>query len=282
MAFQPILYGRIPDRIRTAESAPGSLTRGVLYQSMSDQAADLAAQGGSPQAGVLAPQGQFSQAAYGLAGAPRMPLPAGAGFGGGAYLPAMEGGGSSDPTENGKFKGAASGAAAGANFGPYGALVGGVLGYAGSGGAKDLNPIDASGFSGISMEQAWKDQNLARLGSNPAAALAAKAGISEKTVLGHALKALDPTSVLGGIFRSKKGDEKRNLNAFLQEVPLTDAGNGMYTLPDGVKINADQLQHLAGTWYGATYAPDGDQAGWQDKYNEALQEIYSQPMYFGD
>ena len=267
------LYGWFPQQLdakrwTTPEQAPNSISAtptGVLSPS-------AVAQGWQP--------GALSQLAYGLAGSPRQ-LPPGALPGGssGAPLPAYPGGGSSDPTENNKAKGALGGAAAGFQAaGPWGALVGGVLGYGAGGGAKDLNPIDASGFSGISMDQARADQNLARLGSNPGAAIASYAGIKSNSDIG---RALDPTSFLGGLFRSKHGDEKRNLSAFTQKYPLTDAGNGMYALPDGTKINGAQLKDLAGTWYGATYAPDGDQAGWQDKYNEVLQGIYSQPMYFG-
>lgn len=267
---------------------PGGQMTGVLDESgamggagqrgaMSNIAFDLANQQAQP-AGVLGqvPQGALSQAAYNLAGSPRSAPPAGAGMGG--FLGAMPGGGDSDPTENGKFGGAASGAAAGSNFGPWGALIGAGVGYTLEGGYKDANPLDAGGFTGIDMGQAWQDQNLLRLGSNPAAALANKAGISSSSILG---KALDPTAVLGGLFRSKHGDEKRNLNAFLKETTVTEAGDGKYKLPDGALLTKDQLQNLAGAWYGATYHPDGDQAGWQDKYNELLQEIYSQPMYFG-
>lgn len=281
MAISPEMYGwfRQQDEKRwtTPEQAPNSISTtptGFLSPSS-------VAQGWQP--------GALSQLAYGLAGSPRQLPPGGlsGGTGSGTQLPAYPGGGSSDPTENNKAKGALSGASTGFSVGgPWGALVGGVLGYGASGGAKDLNPIDASGFSGISMDQAWRDQNLARLGSNPGGALISKAtselGIDPESTHGRVLQAgLDPVSFLGGLFRSKHGDEKRNLSAFTSQYPLTDAGDGMYALPDGMKINGAQLKDLAGTWYGATYAPDGDQAGWQDKYNELLQGIYSQPMYFG-
>jgi len=46
-----------------------------------------------------------------------------------------------------------------------------------------------------------------------------------------------------------------------------------------MKITKDQLKDLAGTWYGATYAPDGHQEDWQARYDEVLGQIYSQPMY---
>jgi hypothetical protein len=257
---------------------PSNRPAGLLDSST--QAAQQLANSPRVPAGVLAPGGAYSQAALGLAGSPRMAPPGGGAAGG--FLGAMPGsdGGGSDPTENNRFQGAASGAAAGSKFGPWGALVGGIIGYGAEGGVKDANPYDASGFSGVSMDRAWEDQNLARLASNPAGALASKLGVSSDSFFG---KALDPSGILGGgLFRSKNGDEKRNLNAFLQETPVTDLGDGQYALPDGVKINADQLKNLAGSWYGATYAPDGNQEGWRDKYNEVLQDIYSQPMYFGD
>jgi hypothetical protein len=53
----------------------------------------------------------------------------------------------------------------------------------------------------------------------------------------------------------------------------------MMALPDGTKLSKDQLQKLAGAWYGATYHPDGNQSDWQSRYDELLGQIYSQPMY---
>lgn len=183
-------------------------------------------------------------------------------------------GGSS--ADNQRFKGFGSGAAAGANFGPWGALVGGLIGYGAAGGVKDANPIDASGFSGISMDDAWANQNIARLASNPAAALASKVGISSDSALG---KVLDPGSLLGG----GKKSNKRNWNAFNEAFPGTSVNDqGNYVLPEqfgGTVINQKQLDDLAGTWYGATYAPDGDQSGWQERYNGVLTDLFSQPMY---
>lgn len=90
---------------------------------------------------------------------------------------------------------------------------------------------------------------------------------------------LDPLGgFLGGIFGSKHGDEKRNINAFLQAFPAMDLGNGMIALPDGTQLPQSQLQELAGTWYGATYAPDGDQSGWQQKYSDVLSRIKANPI----
>jgi hypothetical protein len=118
---------------------------------------NLAVQPQMPPAllGFSAQPGVFTQQAMDLANSPRMKPPGSSGLGigaggGGGYIEAMPGGAAADPTENNKTKGALGGAVSGYQVaGPWGALVGGVLGYAASGGAKDLNPLDASGFTGI-------------------------------------------------------------------------------------------------------------------------------------
>lgn len=169
--------------------------------------------------------------------------------------------------DQGKFAGTASAAAAGMQVaGPWGALVGAALGYLKEGGAKDSVPYDAAGFSGTTMDKAWQDQNIARLASNPAASVASKLGVKSDSVLGTIL---DPSNLF-----SKHGDEKRNIKAFTSAIPLSDAGNGQFALSDGTKISKDKLQALAGAWYGATYAPDGDQKGWQMKYIKQLYDVY--------
>lgn len=172
-------------------------------------------------------------------------------------------------TKEGKFGGTVSGAEAGYEIGgPWGALIGGAIGYTAEGGYKDAAPYDAAGFSGTTMDQAWRDQNVLRLASNPAAAIASKwLGVSSKSTLG---KILDPAAAF-----ERHGDEKRNFNAFSDAFPgIKDLGHGMWQLPDGKQITGDQIQWLAGTWYGATYHPDGDQAGWQAKFEKALKDIY--------
>jgi hypothetical protein len=85
--------------------------------------------------------------------------------------------------------------------------------------------------------------------------------------LGGLGKILDPAASL---FGSKKGDERRNIKAFLADNDVRDLGGGMLALPDGRTFSKDQLQHVAVTYYGARYHPDGDQAGWQQKYDAAL------------
>ncbi len=85
--------------------------------------------------------------------------------------------------------------------------------------------------------------------------------------LGGLGKILDPGQAL---FGSKHGDERRNLQAFMTDNQLTDLGNGMVVLPDGRTFSKDQLQQVAGSYYGARYHPDGDQQGWQTKYDSML------------
>ena len=91
--------------------------------------------------------------------------------------------------------------------------------------------------------------------------------------LGGAGKILDPAGgLLGNLFGGGHGDEKRNLKAFTQENQIYDLGNGMLALADGTTFRESQLQDVAGAWYGATYAPDGDQSGWQSKYGALIQK----------
>jgi hypothetical protein len=172
--------------------------------------------------------------------------------------------------QQGKFAGTANMAMAGYQVGgPWGALVGAILGYAKEGGVHDANPWDASGFSGITMDKAWQDQNIARLASNPAASVASKLGVKSDSTLG---KILDPSGLFSG-----HGDEKRNAKAFASAFPgISGADGGGYKLPDGTHINDAQFKKLAGTWYGATYHPDGDQQGWQKKFLQSLAEVYGQ------
>lgn len=178
--------------------------------------------------------------------------------------------------ENQRFSSAGSGAATGMKLGGWpGAIIGGALGYGAAGGVKDANPIAASGFSGTSMDSAWQQQNIARLASNPAASVASKLGVKSNSALG---KVLDPSGIFGG-----GKSHKRNWGAFDEAFPGTTVNDeGNYVLPEqfgGAVINQKQLDDLAGTWYGATYAPDGDQGSWQEKYNNTLADILSQPLY---
>ena len=227
--------------------------------------------------------GVLGQQAIGLAGgAGWKPGPGAPLYGGPMFSPGSDGssgsskglfapGGIIGGDTNQKFSSAGQGALLGMKYGSWpGAIIGGALGYGAAGGVKDANPIDASGFSGTTMDQAWANQNIARLASNPAASIASKLGVSSGSVLGTIL---DPASLFGG-----NKSHKRNWNAFNDAFPGTTVNNeGNYVLPkqfNNAVITQKQLDDLAGTWYGATYHPDGDQSGWEQKYNDTLTSIF--------
>jgi hypothetical protein len=202
-------------------------------------------------------QGLMTKLAYQMAGAPPQALGS---TGGGAtgivpsapLAPAMpaNAGGSSTGTNSAQNKasGAATGALTGWQVGgPFGAVVGGVGGYALNGGAKDLNPIEASGLTGLSMDQAWEDGNLARLGSNPAGALAGKyigansalsptswgLGINENSFFGRALdpvQAMDPAGIFGG----HDNPEEKTRDAYYDQLSQGIGTSDPKTFTEGV------------------------------------------------
>jgi hypothetical protein len=81
---------------------------------------------------------------------------------------------------------------------------------------------------------------------------------------------IDSFKFFGGLFGSKKGDEKRNLKAFLGENQVYDMGDGTLAMQDGTRFPKEKLEEIAGHWYGATYAPDGNQEGWQRSFNSLI------------
>jgi hypothetical protein len=96
--------------------------------------------------------------------------------------------------------------------------------------------------------------------------------------LGAAGKILDPAGgVFGNLFGNKHGDEKRNLNAFLKDNQIYDLGNGTLAFADGRTFNQGQLKDIAGAYYGATYAPDGNQADWQQRYSTLIGGLQQAP-----
>jgi hypothetical protein len=89
--------------------------------------------------------------------------------------------------------------------------------------------------------------------------------------LGSAGKWLDPAGgLLGNLFGGGHGDENRNLKAFGAESGVVQLPNGMLMLPDGSTFSESQLKDVAGTWYGANHAPDGNQQDWQGRYTALL------------
>lgn len=97
--------------------------------------------------------------------------------------------------------------------------------------------------------------------------------------LGSAGKWLDPAGgLLGNLFGGGHGDENRNLKAFGAESGVVQLPNGMLMLPDGSTFNESQLKDVAGTWYGAQHAPDGNQADWQSRYTNLLGGLQKTPI----
>jgi hypothetical protein len=96
--------------------------------------------------------------------------------------------------------------------------------------------------------------------------------------LGGAGKILDPAGgLLGNLFGGGHGDEKRNLQAFAAESGVQQLANGMLMLPDGSTFSPDRLKDVAGTWYGAVHAPDGNQQDWQSRYTSLLGGLQKVP-----
>lgn len=95
--------------------------------------------------------------------------------------------------------------------------------------------------------------------------------------VGHISTALGMGGIQG-LFGNNGGSHARNWNAFNAAYPGTTVdAQGNYVLPQqpfgGSVVNQQQLDNLAGTWYGATYAPDGNQTDWQTQYQQALQML---------
>jgi hypothetical protein len=143
--------------------------------------------------------------------------------------------------------------------------LGGIYGYSPTVGSPYQTNPAASGATPFNAP-AVKDGPL----NSGAGAILNPYTITSK--LGDARYVLDPAGKLFGNLFSGHGDEKRNLRAFTGENQIYDLGNGMLALADGTQFRQDQLQDVAGAWYGATYAPDGDQAGWQQKYGALIQK----------
>lgn len=91
--------------------------------------------------------------------------------------------------------------------------------------------------------------------------------------------------------QNKRGDEKRNQQAFVNAHPGVKVGSvdksgnfstnynprnqaGIrYQLPSGAMLTAGEYNDLIGKWYGATAAPDGNQSQWQQDYQSVLDEL---------
>lgn len=97
--------------------------------------------------------------------------------------------------------------------------------------------------------------------------------------VGDARYVFDPAGKLfGNIFGGGHGDENRNLKAFGAESGVMQLPNGMLMLPDGSTFSESQLKDVAGTWYGAMHAPDGNQQDWQSRYSMLLGGLQKTPV----
>jgi hypothetical protein len=137
---------------------------------------------------------------------------------------------------------------------PYGLLTGPTNGF-GPGGEAMAGATPVNGFAPVASTAPGGKYNIG-------------GQLTQK--LGTVGKILDPAAA---IFGSKHGDENRNLQAFAAESGVMQLPDGRLALPDGTIFNQDQLQDVAGTWYGAKHAPDGDQAGWQQKFDTLTQGL---------
>lgn len=95
-------------------------------------------------------------------------------------------------------------------------------------------------------------------------------------------RGLKGSTRLAGLAGSSK---KRNWDAFNSAYPGTTVNSqGNYVMPakfGGVVINQGQLDDLSGSWYGATFHPDGDQAGWQKKFDDFLRSYGAYNAFYG-
>lgn len=77
------------------------------------------------------------------------------------------------------------------------------------------------------------------------------------------------------------GDEIRNVATFENsfpgaksiQVPLGRTAANYGVLPDGRLVSYKDYEKIAGAYYGATYAPDGNQEYWQRQYEELLKSV---------
>lgn len=83
------------------------------------------------------------------------------------------------------------------------------------------------------------------------------------------------------------GDENRNTAAWQAAFPETQVwrlggrtGATVTVLPGGKVVSSEDAQKLSGAYFGATYAPDGDQAGWQKKYEDLQKSIPASDLYY--
>jgi hypothetical protein len=75
------------------------------------------------------------------------------------------------------------------------------------------------------------------------------------------------------------GSKDRNVAAYSQAtgaksvtLPMGHMGVSYWNV-GGKLVDTKTFNDLAGSWYGATFAPDGNQSDWEQKYQTALQNV---------
>lgn len=110
----------------------------------------------------------------------------------------------------------------------------------------------------------------------PSSALgSALAGSGAASALGLAGIGFAVTDYLNKGPLNDNKSKDRNIAAYTQatgarmiELPMGRIAAFYYAMPDGTLISNKDFNDLAGSWYGMTYAPDGNPAEWQAKYED--------------
>lgn len=196
----------------------------------------------------------------------------GSAVGAGANLASLAGAGGTGTSAVGVAGNLVSGNYAGAASGIAG-MAGADFSAISSGAAANAALADA-GFTGAAGSSAGAASAIAGSGLSTAVPLAAL-GFAVAGVLNHAF--------------SDSGSSKRNQAAWDANFPTTkyiQAGKAArYTLlPDGRLITGTDFNNLKGSFYGAAYAPDGQQGDWINKFKDYNSSIKSasiaNPEYF--
>lgn len=146
-------------------------------------------------------------------------------------------------------------------------------------GATDLGGVTAGQLFGTSANAALGSGAAGSAAASGAGTAAAGAGTSAlgtiATGAGYGALAIAAGEAIHSMFNAH-GDEKRNVASFLASNPDIKTVNyqgakgvniPLYAMPDGRLLPLNDLTKLAGAWYGATYAPDGNAGDWQTKYD---------------
>jgi hypothetical protein len=142
------------------------------------------------------------------------------------------------------------------------------------------SPTQGSPFQGNTAGATpYQAQPIAPSGFGNTGTSAALNPYTVTSKLGSAGKFLDPAGgLLGNLFGGGHGDEKRNVQAFAAESGVMQLPDGRLMLPDGSTFSESQLEDVAGTWYGAVHAPDGNQQDWQSRYTALLGGLQKTPV----